>query len=176
MKQILILSFLVLPVVLPAQNGWRYIGPEEREISLMAVKGDLIFASVVIPPVGGGYSTRRIYRSTDAGISWEMLDTNRIPGSSLITILDGNPPNIFGAQNYRLFFSSDLGRTWDSTQQPALMERVSVYWSFAKPNATGILFALGKSFPDVDRLFRSTDYGRTWKEPFFFPQLAMAQS
>jgi len=164
MKQLLVLTFLVLPAVLPAQNGWRYIGPEEREISHISVRGDLIFASVVIPPIGGGYSTRLIYRTTDAGNTWEKIDTNLIDRYAEITILDGNPLRLLGASNTHFYFSNDLGDTWDSTQQ----NKPYLFRFFEKSHVTGLVFGIGESFPDVDRLFRSTDYGRTWLEPYIF--------
>ncbi len=131
----------------------------------MSIKGDLIFASVAIPPVGGGYYTRLIYRSTDGGTTWDLLDTNLIHRSASITILNGNPPKLIGAINSRLYYSDDLGVTWDSTQQ----NNPPLFRFHDKGNVPGLVFGIGESFYSQDRLFRSTDYGRTWTEPYPFP-------
>ncbi|MCZ7557947.1 MAG: T9SS type A sorting domain-containing protein [Bacteroidia bacterium] len=166
MKVIIFAFALVLySTLVTAQSGWRYIGPEEHSVTHMSILGDLIFTSVSIPRPEGGYNARRIYRSTDAGDSWSLLDTNLIHPSTVVTILEGEPTRLWGATASKIYFSNDLGVSWDSTDQ----QDPSIGGLIQKKNVPGLVFGFRSINHRFERLYRSTDFGRTWQWPYPFP-------
>ncbi len=159
MKVIFIAFALVLfSTLATAQSGWRYIGPVESEIQAMAVHEDLILCVASTP--GGD----RLFRSTDAGQTWDTLASGV---RKMAIIPDGNP-TIVGSipPNKDFMFSTDLGETWDTsaTAPPG----PNLYRIYVKPDNPGVVFAITGTFL-VERLYRSSDYGRTWSWPYPFP-------
>jgi photosystem II stability/assembly factor-like uncharacterized protein len=163
------LALFLLSDPASAQSGWRYIGPEEREIVSMSLLGDLIFASVRVPGSG------RLYRSLDAGENWERVDTTTLPVGAATWILPGNPIKVLAAyytydpsRTRHFYISADSGRTWENHEMGQLPGDISRFY-FRNGNDSGALFGVA-SIGRLDRLYRSTDYGRTWSWPYPFPQ------
>jgi hypothetical protein len=153
------LVFILLSTLASAQSGWRYIGPVESEIQAMAVHEDLILC--VASTIGGD----RLFRSTDAGRTWDTLASGV---RKMAIIPDGNP-TIVGSvpPNKDFMFSTDLGETWDTSATPP--PGPILYRIYVKPDNPGVVFAITGTFR-VERLYRSSDYGRTWSWPYPFPQ------
>ncbi len=153
------LVFILFSTLASAQSGWRYIGPVESEIQTMAVHEDLILC--VASTIGGD----RLFRSTDAGMTWDTLSSGVL---KMAIIPDGNP-TIVGSipPNKDFMFSTDLGETWDTsaTAPPGPI----LYRIYVKPDNPGVVFAITGTFR-VERLYRSSDYGRTWSWPYPFPE------
>jgi hypothetical protein len=163
------LALFLLSDPASAQSGWRNIGPEEREIVSMSLLGDLIFASVRVPGSG------RLYRSLDAGENWERVDTTTLPVGAATWILPGNPIKVLAAyytydpsRTRHFYISADSGRTWENHEMGQLPGDISRFY-FRNGNDSGALFGVA-SIGRLDRLYRSTDYGRTWSWPYPFPQ------
>lgn len=161
--------FDVSSYTLHAQNGWRYIGPVDRQVQNLAVNGDIIFCTAIDPPKGGIVSTAKLYRSTDSGLTWMIIDSLLFPKGAheVLLIPDSNRHVISIRPSAKhVLYSTDLGETWDTTRStpPLPISRL-----FLKLNTPGLIFAIGESFFSRDRLFRSTDYGRIWTEPYIFP-------
>jgi photosystem II stability/assembly factor-like uncharacterized protein len=163
------LALFLLSDPASAQSGWRNIGPEEREIVSMSLLGDLIFASVRVPGSG------RLYRSLDGGENWERVDTTTLPVGAATWILPGNPIKVLAAyytydpsRTRHFYISADSGRTWENHEMGQLPGDISRFY-FRNGNDSGALFGVA-SIGRLDRLYRSTDYGRTWSWPYPFPQ------
>ncbi len=143
-----------------AQTGWRYIGPVDREIQAMAVHEDLILCAA--STTGGD----RLFRSTDAGQTWDTLAS----GVRNIAIIPDGIPTIVGSipPNKDFLISTDLGDTWDTTGTPPpgiWLSRI-----YIKEDTPGLIFAIaGPSSFRYERLYRSTDYGRSWTYAYNFP-------
>ncbi|MCZ7557944.1 MAG: T9SS type A sorting domain-containing protein [Bacteroidia bacterium] len=162
------LVFILFPTLASAQSGWRYIGPEEKEIVSMSLLGDLIFASVRVPGSG------RLYRSLDAGENWERVDTTTLPVGAATWIFPGDSIKVLAAyytfdpsRTRHFFISADSGRTWENHEMGQLTTDISRFY-FKEGNHTGVLFGI-TSYGPLDRLYRSSDYGRTWSWPYPFP-------
>jgi hypothetical protein len=153
------LALFLLSDTASAQSGWRYIGPVDREIQYMAVHEDLILCAA--STVHGD----RLFRSTDAGQSWDTLAS----GVRKMAIIPGDTPIIVGSvpPNRNFQFSMDLGETWDTSATPP--PGPILYRIYVKPDNPGVVFAITGTFR-VERLYRSSDYGRTWSWPYPFPQ------
>jgi hypothetical protein len=153
------LALFLLSDPASAQSGWRYIGPVDREIQYMAVHEDLILCAASTA-LGD-----RLFRSTDAGQSWDTLAS----GVRKMAIIPGDTPIIVGSvpPNRNFQFSMDLGETWDTSATPP--PGPILYRIYVKPDNPGVVFAITGTFR-VKRLYRSSDYGRTWSWPYPFPQ------
>lgn len=157
----LLFSLLFLPTILQAQEGWKNIGPVDREIQHMAVHGDLILCAA--STVDGD----RLFRSTDAGKTWSILPS----GVRKMAIIPDGIPTIVGSipPNRDFLISTDMGETWDTTGTPPpgdVLQRI-----YVKENVPGLLFAITSFFvAKYERLFLSTDYGRSWTYPYDFPK------
>jgi hypothetical protein len=153
------LALFLLSDTASAQSGWRYIGPVESEIQAMAVHEDLILC--VASTIGGD----RLFRSTNAGQTWDTLAS----GVRKMAIIPGDAPIIVGSvpPNRNFQFSMDLGETWDTSATPP--PGPILYRIYVKPDNPGVVFAITGTFR-VERLYRSSDHGRTWSWPYPFPQ------
>jgi hypothetical protein len=155
------LVFILFSTLASAQSGWRYIGPVESEIQAMAVHEDLILC--VASTIGGD----RLFRSTDAGQTWDTLASGV---RKMVIIPDGNP-TIVGSvpPNKDFMFSTDLGETWDtSATAPPGIWLNRMYIKSGTPNLIFAVSGYG-AFGELERLYRSSDYGRTWSWPYPFP-------
>ncbi len=155
------LVFILFSTLASAQSGWRYIGPVESEIQAMAVHEDLILC--VASTTGGD----RLFRSTDAGQTWDTLAS----GVRKMSIIPDGIPTIVGSipPNRDFMFSTDFGETWDtSATAPPGIWLNRMYIKIGTPN---LIFAIGGfgAFGEYERLYRSSDYGRTWSWPYPFP-------
>ncbi len=158
MRQIFF-TLLLFSTTLTAQDGWKYIGPVEDEIHFMSIRGDLMFCVAT--------STPGLFRSTDAGQTWTLLPNlmsrTVIFPDSLQTVMGNIQPN------KELLLSTDKGDSWQNVSTPPglLLKRL-----YVKENVPGLVFAIGGFGParQLERLFRSTDYGRMWNETYDFPK------
>jgi photosystem II stability/assembly factor-like uncharacterized protein len=117
-----------------------------------------------------------IYKSSDAGQTWERLGGGLPSGTNVgrigLTTFNGDPKLIFAlvvnasSQLDNIYRSSDQGRTWQklidwdtSDMPPSVMQGLG--WYFGKiavnPNNFQEIFVLSVS------LWRSSDNGRTWR-------------
>jgi photosystem II stability/assembly factor-like uncharacterized protein len=156
------LVLILFSTLSSAQSGWRYIGPVDREIQYMAVHEDLILCAA--STVHGD----RLFRSTDAGQSWDTLAS----GVRKMAIIPDGIPTILGSipPNRDFMFSTDMGETWDTsaTAPPGIwLNRL-----YVKRGTPNLIFAIGGfgAFGEYERLYRSSDHGRTWSWPYPFPQ------
>ena len=106
-----------------------------------------------------------LYRSTDHGLSWEMLPLEskwqytrsivaRQDNSGVMYVTNGNgPPGSSG----KLFRSNDFGSSWSEIHLPAELES-SLYFLAVHPTDPKLIFAAA----NLGQMFRSTDGGESW--------------
>jgi photosystem II stability/assembly factor-like uncharacterized protein len=127
--------------------SWMQSGPTLDVIWSMAANSKgFIFA--------GGDDSGRVYRSSDAGITWALVHIN--PSSGQVFELTSHPnDNLYaGIVNEGVLISTDNGETWKHTSVPdSTVESVCV-------NSSGQIFAGTLS----SGIFRSTDNGSTWTQ------------
>jgi photosystem II stability/assembly factor-like uncharacterized protein len=144
--------------------------------------------SVVYVGTGGTGDGNGVYKSTDAGKTWQHLpglqDSRQIPA----ILVDPHDPNLViaavlgnarAASDQRgLFRSTDGGNTWKKTLYVDETTGVqSVAWAADHPDVVlastirrggrapgNAAAAAGPAAPNGTRLFKSTDEGATWNE------------
>jgi photosystem II stability/assembly factor-like uncharacterized protein len=140
---------------------------------------DLHISSIVFEPESGtifaGAFFDWVYASTDGGRTWERRSTGMSVNdiySLGVTRLNGRPRIYAGTQPAHLFYSDDLGQSWQ--EMPSLRNVETVQdWSFpAPPHIAHTKFI---TFDPVDpttiyacieqgALLKSTDNGASWRE------------
>jgi photosystem II stability/assembly factor-like uncharacterized protein len=162
MKHLLLVVSFIVPFVANAQDGWKYIGPEEAEVRSMVIDGDLILCSMV--------GSKPMYRSTDAGQTWAIVDTALFPtGAYRLDIIRGDPSIIFASLNHRqddFYTSRDGGLTWDTT---GVLPYPLYHRFYSGQPETSMIYEVLQSPGMRDVLFRSTDLGKTWEYIPGFP-------
>jgi photosystem II stability/assembly factor-like uncharacterized protein len=151
-------------------GGWR--------LAHRALDGQHVSAIVFEPESGtvfAGVFLGAVYASTDGGGTWEQRsDGIRFEDvySLAVTTLDGGPRVYAGTQPAHLFYSDDLGRSWQ--ELPRMRDVPTVdKWSFpAPPHVAHTKFI---TFDPVDpqiiyscieqgALLKTEDGGQTWRE------------
>ena len=152
-------------------GGWAvaHLGLEDFHIQALAFEKEsgLWFA--------GGYNVAGIHVSANGGRTWEPRSeglTQRNIYSLATTTIDGYPRIYAGTEPVHLFYSDDLGESWD--ELPSLRSVPSVpEWRFATRLFAG--HAKHINFDPYDSnvvyvsveqgaLLKSTDAGLTWEE------------
>src|SRR5436190_9092503 len=156
MKYFLVVAGLVvfglLPgPVMPAVNGWSNAGPSGADIrGITYVNGN---------GVALGVSNRRVYRTTNHGVSWTQVLAAPFGVVPLIAANPANGSQILAALDV-LYRSTDGGVTWNAvTGLPPQM-----YIQSSRPSAMiwtrdGSAAWIGTS---GGLMFRSLDGGATW--------------
>jgi len=99
-----------------------------------------------------------IFRSADHGNTWVDMTVDIMSEAFIKAMVYSAPRLMVEADNY-IFYSYDLGNTWDVDQGPT--QFYQIYDFFQKGDT---LFASGFHI-----IFRSTDGGVTWSNPYFLP-------
>lgn len=162
MKHLLLAVSFIVPFFASAQDGWKYIGPEEAEVRNMIIDGDLILCSMT--------GSKPMYRSTDAGQTWAIIDTALFPtGAYMLERIDVDPSVIVASlhpNNNNLYTTHDGGETWDTTGTLPYSSYHRFYTKSADPT---VLFEVVRTPVWREVLFRSTDLGQTWTYIEGFP-------
>jgi len=125
----------------------------------------------------GPNEERGVFRTIDAGVTWKkVLYIDRDTGCSDLDIDFGNPRNVYagmwtfrrrpwrfddGGRETALWVSRDLGETWKKieTFPDEPMARIGISVAQSKPNIVYVITEM----PTAGTLFRSEDYGETWR-------------
>ena len=150
---------------------WRNIGPFRggRAVTAVGVAGQpgvYYFGSV-----GGG-----VWKSTDAGTSWEpIFDSESVGSIGAVAVASTNPQIVYvgtGEADMRsqisfgngVYKSTDAGKTWTHL---GLTDTRQIGRIIIHPTNPDVAFvaALGHQYgPNAERgVFRTTDGGKTWK-------------
>lgn len=115
----------------------------------------------------------RIYRTTDAGKTWDVVWQTDQKGVFLdgVAFWDKSNGIIFGDpidNHLYLLRTSDGGKTWQRLSPTVLPANLPNEASFAASNSTMVVLGsknvwIGTGGADHARVFRSTDRGQTWQ-------------
>ena len=104
---------------------------------------------------------RRLYKSTDAGKSWKELKQSPYQEYDALhlDILLTNDPNIIYLNTYEkgLYRSANGGESWKKTHRNE-KDRIPMDFIAIDPKNHRVIYA-----GDYERLYKSTNSGRTWK-------------
>ena len=108
--------------------------------------------------------TYRLYRTANAGQTWEQLHSCPFQASSggcyYVTSVSMAPYDnhmILAAAPGQVGVSSDAGRTWQVTRDQLPLASCSAFRTFTP----GVMYATFSRY-EVDKVWKSTDYGRNW--------------
>jgi photosystem II stability/assembly factor-like uncharacterized protein len=139
-------------------------------ITAVARRGNLLFAAN--EGKRDGTAKRGIYRSSDNGMSWRLVDSGHtelvimILGSHVIA---GGDNDIGGSPiGYAFRYSSDSGLTWHSANDPQWGSYKEV-WSFATIGSK-VFAAIGDAQDGVNYVYVSSDSGVSWQNITTLPQ------
>jgi len=125
----------------------------------------------------GPNEERGVFKTTDAGKSWtKVLYIDEDTGCSDLDIDFSNPRNVYagmwtfrrrpwrfddGGKETALYVSRDGGDTWKkiTTTPDEPMARIGISVAQSRPNIVYLI----TEYPTKGTLFRSEDYGETWK-------------
>ncbi len=125
----------------------------------------------------GANAERGVFKTTDAGKTWKkVLYINEDTGCSDIAMDLSNPRNLYagmwtfrrkpwrfddGGKETALYVSRDLGDTWRkiTTTPKEPMARIGVSVAQSNPRVVYLI----TEYPTAGTLFRSDDYGETWR-------------
>lgn len=138
----------------PAQSAWRYLGPAEGEVVGLEVYGNVIFASVMLNRHASSAMYKSSFRSSDAGATWDWIDSLQVSSQGDFTVLGGNPVRVLASTPLKIYLSSDTGSHWKAIPQrsdPLLR-------FYPRRDGRGTVFALQDSWTHGDALFRWTPF------------------
>ena len=163
---------------------WQHMGLREtRFIGRFAVhpqNADLVYAAA-LGDIFGSNEERGVYRSKDGGKNWEkVLYRNADTGAVDISMDPNNPRILFatmwqarrsfwnlssGGPGCGLFRTTDGGDTWEEiTRMPGLPDGPLGKMGVAvSPAQAGRVWALIEAVDEKTGLYRSENYGATWK-------------
>lgn len=160
-----------------ALTRWDYPAPTQSRIFFLAAGDsqwvdrnnglpDKIKITSVIPLSNGvillASLNKGIYRSTDNGISWKVVDSE-YKDWNIIAFNINNKGEVFAIINSRAFISKDNGNTWNLANQGLPSGGI---WSMTTADNND-LYAFGKD----TILYRSTSNGGSWQYYQKAPQL-----
>ena len=155
--------------------SWRNIGPFRGGRAVTAVGAEKQPGLYYFGSVGGG-----VWKSTDAGTSWQpIFDSQGVGSIGAIALADSNPHVLYvgtGEADMRsqisfgngVYRSNDDGKTWTHL---GLTDTRQIGRIIIHPTNPDIVFvaALGHQYgPNAERgVFRTTDGGKTWKKVLY---------
>jgi photosystem II stability/assembly factor-like uncharacterized protein len=133
---------------------------------------DAIDASTAFVLSVGPGDASRIYRTTDAGVTWELQFTNRDPKAffDAMAFWDGNRGVAFSDSvdgRFVILMTENGGRTWSRAPQDPLPPALENEGAFAASGTNVAVFGrdhvwIGTGAAARSRVLRSADGGRTW--------------
>ena len=137
-------------------QNWQMLSVDSAEGHAMCGDVDPNNAGVIY--VGG--TNARLYRSTDAGRSWQLCNSTLPPTATVqtISVNHANPSLLLAATTGGLYRSTDVGASW------ALVQTETQAWKAGfSPVDAAVAYAIGYDF--VARFCVSTDGGVSWTTP-----------
>jgi hypothetical protein len=165
-------------------NTWKSLGgaiTANTDVSAVLVNGQTMFVASRSYGEGSNSSTPGLFRSTDGGASFIQLSGSGGLQTGSVTSLAADPSNanrIYAAvQNYGIFRSDDLGKTWTNItpagsgigSSTANIQNIqlsvgakgqSLFMCLAIPMGTN---AKGLEGNQLQSVWRSLDQGATWQ-------------
>jgi hypothetical protein len=154
-----LILFLVVCGPEPATAGvnrWTSQGPFGGQTMAVAVSpGDsgLVFVGTGVPAT--------VYRSTDGGTSWSVVDRGVEHTVGALAVYPTTPSTVYSGSAAGVRTSTDGGDTWRSSGTGLRLWRVEAV--AADPSNPGVVYAGGWSLgSDRESLFKSSDGGESW--------------
>ncbi len=149
-----LIALVITPLFMLAE--WEPIGPDGGEVRELAfAPSNEAIMYVATPRIPA-----KIFRSTDAGNSWNYTSTiEHYPNCMAVDPLD--PDIVYIGSWYEVYKSTDGGETWTDYPYPGQ----AICGVTVNPVTPTILYAAGNSFSNnnyVMTFFKSTDAGETW--------------
>ncbi|MGA3026920.1 MAG: BACON domain-containing carbohydrate-binding protein [Bryobacteraceae bacterium] len=135
-------------------GGQTFSSPITTPMPLYLNKG----ARVVASPDGSMYAATGqsgLYKSTDAGLSWNQLGSGVLPLNLTFTLSTSNPSILYASNGATVYKSVDAGTTWNAVAPLAGVSSLAVV-----PADPQTLYGVGAGRHSL--LFVSTDGGVTW--------------
>jgi hypothetical protein len=127
----------------------------------------ILFDPVVRDTVWATVEIGGIYRSTDRGRTWVLLDKGLVSGDVhgiAVVRNDNGSSTVFATTNRGLHRSTDRGQTWQ-------FQELDSPWQYTRaivqrPDKKGVMFMTNGDGPPgtSGRLYRSRDFGRSWQD------------
>ncbi|TNE73370.1 hypothetical protein EP331_04565 [bacterium] len=182
---------------------WNYMGLKETEriagIEINPKNSDEIYVAAM-GALWGDSNERGVYKSSDAGKTWEkILFVNNTTGCSDL-IMDPNDPNTLyaamwefrrtawsfssGGINSALYKTTDGGKTWNKIHNGFPKGKLGRIAITVAPSNSSVLYSVLETEKDDDKgLYRSDDAGKNWKKlngdfglvvrPFYFSRIVV---
>jgi len=130
---------------------WRTNGPVGEDVLSLAI--DPIIHSTVY----AGAELGRMFKSTDGGKTWNMLDTGLLTGVHTL-VVTADARMIYAGTDNGLFVSTDAGKSWD----PAGLEATVVNSLVIDPNVPQTIYAGVGGGGGDQGVFQGTVGGTQW--------------
>lgn len=140
------------------------LDPSNPGVIYVGTRGPWYYDSILVSSVPAGYVGKGLYRSTDAGSTWQLLGSTYLPAGLNINSVVVNPSDrnmIYIATSQGIYKSIDSGNSWISINN-GLLNR-SVWTLILNPTNPSQLFAGTWG----GGLFVTSDGGGTWAKSGF---------
>jgi photosystem II stability/assembly factor-like uncharacterized protein len=151
-KAAIILLFLSYQICLSQNSGWFWQNPLPQGNSL----GNLQFVN---SNTAFCLSYDKILKSTDAGLSWQMISSGQTQNNSSLFFVDANTGYLL-CDTGKVLKTTNSGNTWNVVSD--LQSKISRFIYFAN-NVTGYALS-SNSYRDYDgtKFFRTTNSASSW--------------
>ena len=135
-----------------ATNDGKALNPEVTDVQAVVIVNDSIFLA--------GTWKNGLYRTRDAGNSWDKLDSFPASDIRAIRISESHPEHIFAATvSHGIMRSTDLGSSWHPCSADSLRKRLASWSMEVDPTNPSRLYALTYS----NGILKTTDQGKHWE-------------